>query len=688
VSLTPGRLFSPIGPLAAFFVTLAVGVAWMVAELGLTLASGRALVPAHLVERMFELLPWQLAVFAAIGLGVAVVNRIFRLTLAGAVWWALCCGSFAFLGEALLEGLLRKHGAGTALLGLLALTLALAVVSASVLAVGRRLGERAGRAARGFFAGTCVGFSVFFLLWMQHSIMFIRIWEPGLVGLWQFLTPTHFAMAAAAAALAWAVAALTPAGRAAAVAALVWLAPAAPSPRADASPARRPDVLVLLIDTLRFDHLGVNAGIEGLTPELDALAAESVRFTRGYSPGNFTKLAMPGILTSLPYRVVKTPLPDDATTLAEHLKRAGYSTYGISANPYVTDAFGYAQGFDRFLDPSTVNEFLVEGLLEAAGVALPGPSYRAQIVTSALYYAPAAAVRRRALEFFDDSPGPTFVYLQTMDPHGPYLPPHRYLPAEFEFGDFESYYAFDALKGRGLMAKPEYAPKLRNIRERYRGEVRFTDDEVGALVAGLRENGRWDETLVIVLSDHGEAFGEKDWAGHSGDNISSTLVHVPFLLKPPRSWGIAPRVETSAVSTYDVLPTVLSLLELPAAETAFGRDLGPLLRGEAPGEARTVVSFAYGPGVDLYSAVRWPWKLDVTLDRRSGERTERMLYDLRSDPGELTDVASAHPEVARELSVAVQAWREREDRAALADVGGELDPVVREQLRKLGYIDE
>jgi len=661
-------------------------------ELAFTLASGRVLVPAQLLERMVQLLPWQLVLFAGIGVGVALVARLRSLSHEAVVWWLIAGGSFVFLGEALVEGLLRKHGPPEALLGITTLLVALCVMAAASLAAARRL---EGRAARGLLPAVWAGFSVFFILWMQHSIGAIRIWEPGMPVLWDQLGATHVAGAVGAAVLGWLAAGLAPAGRAAALAAVLLLTPAGPPLRAvdappmrviDASPAR-PDILVLVIDTLRFDHLGANLGIEGLTPELDAVAAESILFTRGFSPGNYTKLAVPGILASLPFRVVKTPLPDDVTTLAEHLKRAGYTTYGISANPYVTSTFGFGQGFDHFLDPASVNEFLVEGLLEAIGVAFPGPSYRTGFVTSALYYAPATVVRRRALEFFDGSPEPTFVYLQTMDPHGPYLPPHRYLPEEFEYDDFESYYAFDALKGRGLLGKREYEPALRNLQQRYRGEVRFTDEEVGKLVSGLRKGGRWDEMLVVVLSDHGEAFGENDWAGHSGHNVSRTLVQVPFMIKPPRSWGIAPRVEPSAVSTYDVLPTLLSLLDLAAAETVFGRDLAPLLRGDVQAGARTVVSFAYGAGVDIYTAMRWPWKLDIVIDRPTGERTERTLYDLRSDPGELRDVASAHLEVARELSGVLQAWREREDRVARSDASEPLDPMVREQLRKLGYVE-
>ena len=660
------RLLSPARPGPVLLLSLAAGLAWMALELLLTLSAGRVLVPAQLVERMLALLPWQLALFGGIGAAVALLARLRALTVAAALWWVLGAGSFAFFGEALLEGLLRKHGPGTAIFGLAALALGLAALAAASLAAARRL---EGRWARGLLPAVWVGFSLLFLLWMQHSIAAIRLWEPGLPVLYEYLRLGQLGIALAGAVLVALAVGLSPRGRAGALAGGLLLLPLGPTVRADAAPGSKPDVLVLLIDTLRFDHVGADVGVAGLTPALDALARESVLFTRGFSPGNYTKLALPGIVASLPYRAVHHPLPDEVTTLAEHLQRAGYDTYGISANPYITARFGYGQGFDRFLDPTSVNEFLVEGLLEAIGVALPGPSYHAGLVTAALYYAPASAIRRRALEFFRGSPGPTFVYLQTMDPHGPYLPPHRYLPDDFDYQDFESYFAFGALKGRGVLGRPDYQPRLRNLRQRYRGEVRFTDDEVGKLVAGLRQNGRWDEMLVVMLSDHGEAFGEKDWAGHSGKNVSSTLVQVPFLVKLPRSWGVPGRVEPALVSTYDVLPTLLSLLGLPAADPVFGRDLTGLLRGGPRTADRIVVSFGNDQTSDIYTAVRWPWKLDVVLDRASGVMVERALYDLGADPKELTDVSADHEQIAGELAAAVQTWRGREDGAAVTAGG-------------------
>src|SRR5690606_108281 len=138
-----------------------------------------------------------------------------------------------------------------------------------------------------------------------------------------------------------------------------------------------------------------------------------------------------------------------------------------------------------------------------------------------------------------------------------------YLPPAFRFADFFSYHDFNRLTGRGVLGSPAFARHLTNLKQLYEAEVRYTDEELGRLFDRLRREGRWDETLVWLLSDHGEAFGEHDYAGHAGSNMTTTLLHVPLLLKLPRSWNVAPRVVEEVVSTYDVLPTTLGLLGLP-----------------------------------------------------------------------------------------------------------------------------
>jgi len=455
--------------------------------------------------------------------------------------------------------------------------------------------------------------------------------------------------------------------------------------------ASRPDVIVVLLDTYRFDHLGVNAGRSDLTPNLDAFAGEAIRFTRAFSPSNVTSRAMPGVMTSLPASVTGQRLPEEADLLAEFLQTAGYATLGISANPNVSKHFGYGQGFDVFLDPTDQADFLIVNPLQLVSLLLPGPAYAVGIARASFYYPPFDEVRRRARWLLERASRPTFLYLQTMDLHGPYLPPREYLPDGFALADFYSYYRFSELSGKGVINSPGFARHRRNLRQRYEGAVRFSDAEFGRLVEGLRAAGRWDESLVWVLSDHGECFGEHDHAGHGGLNVTTTLIQVPFLLKLPRSWGLPSRVEATPVSTLDLLPTTLGLLGLEPPEPSFGRDWSDLARGVPQRDSRTLVSYAAsyrrgdGAVTQVYSAIRWPWKLDLRLPR-SGPVT-RSLVHLEEDPGEEADLTPSHPEIVASLEAALGRWRARELELLLGPGTVEIDPRVREQLRNLGYVE-
>jgi arylsulfatase A-like enzyme len=455
--------------------------------------------------------------------------------------------------------------------------------------------------------------------------------------------------------------------------------------------ASKPDVILVLLDTWRFDHLGINTGRAELTPNLDALANESIRFTRAISPSNVTSYAMPGVMSSFSPGITLGRLPEELDSLSELLRRAGYATLGVSANPNVSRAFGYGQGFDAFLDPTDQPAFLITSLLQLVGESLPGPAYAAGIVDAGLYYRPFSEVRRRGTWLLERSPGPTFLYLHTMDLHGPYLPPKAYLPSDFVLADFYPYHRFNDLSGRGILGAPSFARHLRNLKQRYEAGARYSDAEFGRLIQELRAAGRWDESLVWVLSDHGEGFGEHDHAGHGGENVTTTLIQVPLLLKLPRSWRIPARVESTPVSTLDLLPTTLGLLGLTPPGQGFGRDWSHLVRGASPPESRTLVSYAStyrssdGAVTQIYSAIGWPWKLDLRMPR-NGEII-RSLFHLEEDPREDVDLAARRPEIVARLEREVSLWRERELGILLGSEPAPIDPRVQEQLRSLGYAE-
>jgi arylsulfatase len=444
-------------------------------------------------------------------------------------------------------------------------------------------------------------------------------------------------------------------------------------------------VFLLVLDTFRGDHLGRIDRGTSITPRLDALAAESVVFPNAFAPSNWTRGSMPGLLASLPYAVVgNTPGPGVAT-FATELQRAGFHTAGASANPLVSARLGWAHGYDEFVDPNAMGDLLVAHPLQMIGAAATAPAYRVRAATNAVYFRAATEMRRRALDLLDRMPQPAFLHLQTMDTHGPYLPPHAWLPDDFDFGDVSSYYTFMQLRGTGVIGTEAFRPRLDNFRARYAASARYVDAEIGALLDGLRERGRYDEALIWVVSDHGEAFGEHDVAGHTGLDLPNELLRVPLLVKLPRSWGVAPRREAAPVSAYSLLPTTLSLLGLPSVPHAFGTDLAGLVRGDPTAAPDVLFCDSIRGHTSIHAVIRWPWKL-VALQYRDGTTEVRGLYDLARGFEDVDSRAAEEPQRVAALLDDLHGFRtrvaalkpSREDRA--------IDAATEEQLRKLGYI--
>jgi arylsulfatase len=668
---------------------LAVGGAWFLAET-LLFAGDAALDRGEVLRRALALLPWHLALFALIGavLAPALARRGARA--GAAAWWAVWAGSTVFLAAPVAEGLAPDGGPPAAALGVAAAALGLGAILALLRGAGRFL---PGFARRHWLLAASSGWIVLFVCFLRRAS---PVFANGMLGpgAWlDLLEPADFALAAGA--MAVVLLAATALRRALFAAACLALLFATPSPGEDGRAARaasRPDVIVVLIDTYRFDHLGANVGRSDLTPNLDAFAREAIRFERGFSSSNMTSLAMPGVMASLSASVVGKRLPEESDTLAERLAQAGYATLAISTNPNVSRQFGYEQGFDVFIDPTDQADFLITSVLQAASAIAPGPAYRANIVNAALYFRPSEEVFRRGIRLLDGSPGPTLLYLHTMDLHGPYLPPRRFLPADFSTRDFYPYHRFLRLSGQGVLNSSAFAPSLRNLRQRYEGAVRYTDSEFGRLVEALRARDRWDESLVWVLSDHGECFGEHDFAGHGGPNLPGTLLRIPLLLKPPRSWGVAPRVEETPFSILDVLPTTLALLDEPLPEYIFGSERARLVREGREGAPAVVSSAvrydgATGAVTDVYAVIEWPWKLDLVLPRGDASARETRLFHLGDDPGEAHDRAGLEPEILARLQRTLHGWRALERRHLYGPESDLLDPRVQQQLRELGYVE-
>lgn len=446
--------------------------------------------------------------------------------------------------------------------------------------------------------------------------------------------------------------------------------------------ARGPyDVLVILFDSLRADELG-SEGPD--TPTLDALAKGGVSFTEARAPASWTRPSVATLLTSVSpstHRIslLTESLPDGVPLLSEVLARAGYYTASLTHSSQVAPRFGFDRGFDR------VERFYARASFQEYH-ALRTPLARAEWVWD------------KGLSRVIEAAGerPWFVYLHEMDPHDPYEPPAPYDtrytpsdvpedaptgPAKYIFGDVDN---ADIARLHGL----------------YRGEIAFMDVFLGALLERVRAAQAGRKTLVVFVSDHGEAFGEQGQLGHA-QVVAEHQLRVPLILNLEGVLPAGLRVET-AVELADVAPTVLDLVGVAPDPRMEGRSLLPLVA--APQERPT------GPRAFFAEAITRAevgvrvgrWKLvqrtrDVSNEGRglielgdvdpSASAIETALYDLAEDPEERIDVAAEHPFVEDALSQLL-AWHEHLVTTAPSTPTAEIGDEEREHLKALGYIDE
>lgn len=680
---------SPAGVFATLGVAISIGLGWYLIEFVQIAIEDPSFHSVDTLSRLLRYLPWQIACFALLGLLAVPFARVIGLASSGVLWTILALATFTFLGSRIAEGM--SHGSsGITILGVVLASGAAIAALAIALAVSGRLLPTAVAAAWPLAA--CAAWSLLFVPFFRRASPAIGLGAHRGVEWGSYVHVGEFAAALAVVVTVLVASRSRRAARLILIAGLLLALAGAVSRSSDAAvttegTAHRPDVIVILLDTLRADRAHLLEAEKATGGAADDWTSDFFRFARAYSPGSRTSLALPGIMTSLSAGVVGAALSPDAETLAELLQNAGYATLGISANPRISPQFGYHQGFDQLILPGQGSDFLVVSLLKLVAAAAPGASYRLGIADADLFYPRITRLRRLAIRLLARSPEPTFLYLQTMDIHGPYLPPKKYLPASYEPGEFLSYFRFIRLSETDALRSAELSPRIENLEQRYAAEIRFTGDELGHFISDLRKQGRWEEALVWILSDHGEAFGDHGGAGHGGGYLGSEVLKIPLWLKVPRSWGFSPRPIDSPVSAYDILPTTLSLLGLPALEESFGLDLTPLLLGQPADPKRLVISQSTAGRRAalrrLYACIQGNWKLHLAVGAQG--TVARALYDLRNDPDENLDVALQHPDIAADLEAAVHTHRLREADLAHSAQGRAVDLRTLEQLRSLGY---
>ena len=422
------------------------------------------------------------------------------------------------------------------------------------------------------------------------------------------------------------------------------------------APTERPNVVLLVLDTVRADALSTNGHPLPLTPTLDALAAEGVNFSAAYAHSTWTKPSMATLFTGafadrhrvrtpaeeVSDRIVAERLGPQLHTLAERFQEGGYATAAFVNQVHLQPKFGFDQGFDHY-DWST-------------GKA-------------------AHEVNRALLAWLETAPEePLFLYVHYLDPHWPYS--ERVEDLRQALGTLgvhpkppRSGNQVEAWLQRGL------APgSIEGLRARYDHGVASTDRAVGHALEILDGAGLLEDAVVAVTSDHGEGFLEHGRLQH-GYAPFEEVSRVPLIVRPPERLGFDPSSVNQAVGLIDLMPTLLELAGLPSSEPGDrGRSLVPLMRGDGR---------AMRPIYAETSGIRALVSSDQKLIRYPDGRLE--FFDLVGDPGEHDPLPCEERclELQAELDLLVQLA------ASYAPADSvELNEADLERLRSLGYLND
>lgn len=452
---------------------------------------------------------------------------------------------------------------------------------------------------------------------------------------------------------------------------------------------KRPNVLLISIDTLRADRLGCYGHPGGLTPNLDRIAEGGMRFSQAITGGSWTQAAFPVLLTSTyasMYGGCLGPLSQFRPSPVEAFAKAGYRTAGFTSSPLLSRRMGYARGFDDFFDLESGDSDPLIRNIKAGHALLRSPlAHRISSAVGATSrpkrpYAPANQVVEQVSQWVAAAAEPFLAWVHLMDAHWPYhLDEDMSHPNSIAraWRDLSKMHRVN-WQGDGLNGE-----QRKRFIDLYEKAVQFVDAQVGLLLDHVDRSARLDNTIIVVVSDHGEEFLERSHWGHVEINLHDEIIRVPLLIKLPG--GSQARAIEHQVRTLDIMPTLVELCGIPKPEAMLGESLRSLWTKPSQYQERIAICERWREQSHMIavrtSSYKYIWN--------SRETEKPKLYDLVNDPDEQKDVIAERPEIASGLSRYVNeqlarmdsTWR-RESREADDD-----DKAVVARLKDLGYIE-
>lgn len=449
-------------------------------------------------------------------------------------------------------------------------------------------------------------------------------------------------------------------------------------PRPSPVEVARPNVVLVSLDALGAAYLGSSGLFPGGSPQLDRVLGESFAFSRAFAQFGNTYVSHTSLFASL-YPIRHGRYPGEPTelgaSLVESLARNGYLTAAVTEDAYVGSAFGFARGFDSYDDGRLANE------------EHPATGNAAETFDEAIAWLESTQPK-----------APFFLFVHTYEVHWPYAPRDAQALAhansltprdsrEFPAGVRES----NRLRRALYRGDPIRAGDFKRLEALHIGELHYLDRLLQGFLVRLAALDPEGNTLVVITSDHGDAFGQDGVFGH-GRTLHNRVMQVPLAFYWPGR--IAAGASASPVELVDVMPTILELAQIDLPREIDGRSLAPLVLGTAAIDVRPAFSEMRAKPAECAENACRVERYAVQTDRFKLVRARRArdyqrLYDLTADPSELRDVSARHAdevarlgaELDRYLGARRLAW------GSLLEQDRGVDRVTRARLEALGYVD-